>query len=111
MEISPAGILNGTLKTDASPVTGADKAGQEIISGHLATTGLPVLSEESISVSYRQRRRWGYFWIVDPLDGTKEFINGSDEFTVNIALVYKTRPVGGIIYAPATEWLYPGSKE
>jgi len=111
MEIRRTGILNVTLKTDASPVTAADKTAQEIISGHLATTGLPVLSEESIGVSYRQRRRWGYCWIVDPLDGTREFINGSDEFTVNIALVYKNLPVGGVIFAPAKELTYGGSKE
>jgi len=111
MEIRRSGILDVTVKTDASPVTAADKAAQEIISRHLARTGLPVLSEESIGVSYRERRNWEYCWIVDPLDGTKELINGSNEFTVNIALLYKTRPVAGVIFAPAKELVYTGSVE
>jgi len=102
--------LEVSLKPDASPLTRADRVSQSIIAGHLARTGLPVLSEEAAGVDYRQRMKWDYFWLVDPLDGTKEFIGSRDEFTVNIALMRRTVPVGGVIHAPAREVLYVGSK-
>lgn len=111
MEIYRTGIFDVTSKADASPLTSADQAAQKIIDGHLAMTGLPVLSEEATGVSHRQRRKWEYFWMVDPLDGTKEFIEGNGQFTVNIALVYKTVPIGGIIYVPANDIMYIGSKD
>ena len=111
MEIYRTGVFNVTIKPDASPLTSADKAAQRIINMHLTMTGLPVLSEESGGVGYRQRKKWEYFWIVDPLDGTKEFIKGNGQFTVNIALVHKTAPIGGIIHVPANDITYAGSKE
>jgi 3'(2'), 5'-bisphosphate nucleotidase len=106
MDINSTGSFNVRLKDDASPVSDADKASQRIIGGHLAMTGLPVLSEETIHLSYKQRKNWEYFWLVDPLDGTKEFIGGDGDFTVNIALVHRSGPIAGIIYAPAIDKMY-----
>lgn len=90
-------------KRDASPVTDADQAAHEIIVRRLAalTPDLPVLSEESDPIPWRKRRQWQRYWLVDPLDGTREFIRRSDQFSVNIALVENHRPVLGVIHAPA----------
>ncbi len=90
-------------KTDHSPVTQADWAAHRIIVEHLseATPDIPVLSEESAEIPYEVRRTWTRFWLVDPLDGTKEFIKKNDEFTVNIALIDDGKPVLGVVYAPA----------
>ena len=99
------------IKSDQSPLTLADKAAHEIIKKHLEQTGLPVLSEEGMSVSYEERKAWEYFWLVDPLGGTKEFIKRTGEFTVNIALVHAGVPVAGVIYAPILNTLYYGSQE
>lgn len=93
-------------KDDSSPLTEADKRSHEIISGYLSGTGIPVLSEEGHHTPYSERRKWNTLWIVDPLDGTKEFVRRNGEFTVNIALVQKKRPVLGIIYAPVLDILY-----
>jgi len=95
-------------KDDRSPLTEADKAAHEIICAGLKSTGLPVLSEESKTVSYEQRKNWGRFWLVDPLDGTKEFIKKNGEFTVNIALIDAGRPVLGVVYAPVLKTFYIG---
>lgn len=97
-------------KADNSPVTIADKRAHAIISSILATTPFPILSEEGQWKDYRARRCWETLWIVDPLDGTKEFIKKNDEFTVNIALVRNNRPVIGVIYAPALKVLYFGAE-
>ena len=72
---------------------------------------MPVLSEEGADIPYEIRKNWEYFWLVDPLDGTKEFINRNGEFTVNIALVHKETPILGVIYVPVTKDLYFGNKE
>lgn len=93
-------------KKDDSPLTRADKIAHAIITEKLATTNLPVLSEEGRAIPFEERKHWNYFWLVDPLDGTKEFIKRNKEFTVNIALVQDHRPVLGVIYAPALKWLY-----
>jgi 3'(2'), 5'-bisphosphate nucleotidase len=96
-------------KEDKSPLTLADKRSHEIIVNRLSTiTGdsIPILSEEGKDVPYEARKRWEYFWLVDPLDGTKEFIKRNGEFTVNIALIRGHRPVLGVIYVPVTEALY-----
>src|SRR6187399_1130263 len=82
MDIHRSGRLDISAKPDASPVTRADKAAHAIISAMLAPTELPVLSEEAVEADYLHRKKWDYYWIIDPLDGTKEFINGSEEFTV-----------------------------
>lgn len=95
-----------TLKADKSPVTEADHLAHSIISEHLATTGIPMLSEEGIDIPWSERRIWKTFWLIDPLDGTKEFVQRNGEFTVNIALVSKNKPVLGIIYAPNHDLMY-----
>jgi 3'(2'), 5'-bisphosphate nucleotidase len=98
-------------KEDTSPLTKADQTGHEIISRHLDQTSIPVLSEEGTSTAFEHRKTWNPLWIVDPLDGTKEFIKRNGEFTVNIALVQDHTPVLGVIFVPATNTLYIGSPE
>jgi len=91
------------VKADNSPLTQADLASDRIISKGLAELGLgwPVLSEESAQIAYAERQTWSCFWLVDPLDGTKEFIKRNGEFTVNIALIENGQPIMGVVYAPA----------
>ncbi|MEP7141315.1 MAG: 3'(2'),5'-bisphosphate nucleotidase CysQ [Ferruginibacter sp.] len=111
VEIYVSGDFGVEIKSDLSPLTLADKAAHEIIASNLEASGLPVLSEEGSSIGYEDRKNWEYLWLVDPLDGTKEFIKRSGEFTVNIALVHFNIPVAGVIFAPAMDILYYGSKE
>jgi 3'(2'), 5'-bisphosphate nucleotidase len=96
-----------THKDDGSPVTEADERAEAVILDHLAITGLPVLAEESVAAG-RIPVLDGRFFVVDPLDGTKEFLKRNGEFTVNIALVEAGRPVLGVVFAPATGELYAG---
>ena len=98
------------FKDDESPLTEADKAAHYIICDALEDTGLPVLSEESKTVAYEERKAWTKYWLVDPLDGTKEFIKKNGEFTVNIALIEDGRPVMGVVYAPVLQTIYYGSQ-
>jgi len=100
-------------KKDNSPLTKADIKSNEIITESLKDLypGIPILSEENKEVPYNIRRKWEYFWLIDPLDGTKEFVKKNGEFTVNIALIHKNTPVLGVIYAPALEILYYAQKE
>ncbi|MGE0089207.1 MAG: 3'(2'),5'-bisphosphate nucleotidase CysQ [Bacteroidales bacterium] len=100
-----------TLKEDNSPLTLADKNSHSKIVEVLKETELPVLSEEGAEIPFETRKGWEYFWMVDPLDGTKEFINRNGEFTVNIALIHKNTPVLGVIYVPVTKDLYFGNTE
>jgi 3'(2'), 5'-bisphosphate nucleotidase len=93
-------------KTDRSPLTIADTSAHEIIKKKLLVTDFPLLSEEGKLTPYSERQHWDNFWMVDPLDGTKEFINRNKDFTVNIALVKNEKPVFGVVYAPALELLY-----
>lgn len=93
-------------KDDKSPLTEADKRGHEAIVKDLKKTNLPVLSEEGKSIDYSDREAWEMFWMVDPLDGTKEFVKRNGEFTVNIALIEKDTPIGGVIYVPVHKTLY-----
>lgn len=96
-------------KADNSPLTIADKAAHRCIVSHLAKTSTPpILSEEGVHLSYAERCAWHRLWVVDPLDGTKEFIKKNGEFTVNIALVEDGVPVLGVIYVPAKDVLYWG---
>lgn len=95
-------------KQDDTPVTKADKNAHQKIQEILQSTQLPILSEEGIHFSYQERQEWEYFWLVDPLDGTKEFIKRNDEFTVNIALMRNHEPIAGIIYVPVFRALYAG---
>ncbi|MEI6061175.1 MAG: 3'(2'),5'-bisphosphate nucleotidase CysQ [Bacteroidota bacterium] len=97
------------LKSDNSPLTLADKRAHEIIMAGLISTGLPVLSEEGAQISFETRDTWMDYWLVDPLDGTKEFIKKNGDFTVNIALVSNHQPVFGVVYAPVPDVLYWGS--
>jgi 3'(2'), 5'-bisphosphate nucleotidase len=96
-------------KSDSSPLTEADLAAHHIIvKGLAAISDLPILSEESDAeqMAWATRQRWGSFWLVDPLDGTKEFISKNDEFTVNIALIENGRAVLGVVYCPPLDRLY-----
>ena len=95
-------------KDDGSPLTLADQQSNAIIESELVTTGMPILSEEGKDIPFEKRKNWGLFWLVDPLDGTKEFIHRRGEFTVNIALIEKGRPILGVIYVPTQKWLYFG---
>jgi 3'(2'), 5'-bisphosphate nucleotidase len=99
-------------KEDDSPLTKADLAANRIILDALAEIDpeTPVISEETGTPPYEERKEWERFWIVDPLDGTKEFIKKNDEFTVNIALIEQEEPVMGVLYIPATEQLYYAEK-
>ncbi len=97
-------------KADASPLTSADKAAHNIIVRILATTPYPVLSEESAEIGYEERASWSTYWLVDPIDGTKEFIKKNGEFTVNIALIEKGVPTIGVVYVPVEDRLYLGSE-
>ena len=93
-------------KSDESPLTLADIASNEIIENILGSSNIPILSEEGNVLGFNKRKDLKQLWIVDPLDGTKEFIKKNDEFTVNIALVENKRPTLGVIYAPALKVLY-----
>ncbi|MDY6982865.1 MAG: 3'(2'),5'-bisphosphate nucleotidase CysQ [Pseudomonadota bacterium] len=101
------------FKDDASPLTHADLAAHDIINAALSrlTPQLPVLSEESAGIPWSVRREWTRYWLVDPLDGTKEFINRNGEFTVNIALVEHGVPVLGVVFAPVQNVLYGGAAQ
>ncbi len=95
-------------KDDNSPLTEADIASNKIICDALAKAYpvIPLLSEENKTVLYDVRKDWEYFWLIDPIDGTKEFIRKNGEFTVNIALIYKNTPVLGVVYAPVLKEMY-----
>lgn len=95
-------------KSDESPLTEADTAANEVINSYLNKTGIPIISEENKQLDYSERKEWDKCWIVDPLDGTKEFIKRNGEFTVNIALVENGKPLFGVIYVPVTKELYVG---
>jgi 3'(2'), 5'-bisphosphate nucleotidase len=95
-----------THKDDNSPLTLADTRAHETIVTHLTATGLPILSEEGQRIPFDERCQWDYFWMVDPLDGTREFIKRNGEFTVNIALMHRDSPVMGVIWVPVSRTLY-----
>ena len=99
------------LKSDLSPLTEADKKSHRIICEYLNSTGWPVLSEEGKEIPFEERKNWNQFWLVDPLDGTKEFIKRNGEFTVNIALIEDQKPVLGVIYAPVSDELFFGEEK
>ena len=105
--------LDITTKDNDSPLTEADLTAHNIIVEALyeLTPALPVLSEESKIVSWQERQSWETYWLVDPLDGTKEFISGNGEFTVNIALIDNGRPLLGVVYVPVLDILYTGSPD
>ncbi|SHM59058.1 3'(2'),5'-bisphosphate nucleotidase CysQ [Gracilibacillus kekensis] len=100
------------VKKDDSPLTIADKRAHNVIAEGLnkIDATIPVLSEEGREIPYEERKNWKQFWLVDPLDGTKEFIKKNGEFTVNIALIDEHYPILGVIYAPALDTFYFGVK-
>ena len=93
-------------KEDHSTLTLADKTAHDIIVRHLLGSGIPILSEEGKTIPFQERKTWKSLWIVDPLDGTKEFVKRNGEFTVNIALVKEGTPIMGVVYAPDRDLLY-----
>ena len=97
-----------SYKSDNSPLTLADKEANRIIEKHLIPLGLPILSEEGEITPYSERKNWNKFWLVNPLDGTREFVKRNGNFTVNIALMENNKPSLGIIYVPVTKILYVG---
>lgn len=100
-------------KSDESPLTEADLASHRYIVKELEslTPDIPILSEESANIAWSERQQWNKYWLIDPLDGTKEFIKRNGEFTVNIALIDNGEPVFGAVYAPVLDTLYYGLKE
>lgn len=100
-------------KADASPVTAADLAAHHLLSDKLSAldASIPVLSEEACDLPFDTRSRWTRWWLVDPLDGTKEFIAGTEEFTVNVALIEEGRVVFGVVGIPATGRCYYGGSD
>lgn len=95
-------------KADDSPLTMADKRAHRAICAKLEPLGMPILSEEGRAIPFSERSGWKRFWMVDPLDGTKEFVKRNGEFTVNIAVIEHGRPAGGVIYVPVKKDLYFG---
>jgi 3'(2'), 5'-bisphosphate nucleotidase len=106
MDVYTSGDFQAEAKGDNSPLTAADKRAHEVIASTLQNSGLPILSEEGKMIPFEERRNWEYFWMVDPLDGTKEFLKRNGEFTVNIALIHKNRPVMGVVAVPVTGDVY-----
>jgi len=94
------------IKDDKSPLTEADKKANDIINSFLKPTPIPIISEENKQIDFESRKQWDTCWIVDPVDGTKEFIKRNGEFTVNIALVNSGKPELGVIYVPVSKTLY-----
>jgi len=104
------GQVEVEYKDDRSPLTAADKAAHAVIVAGLKQNWpeIPILSEEGAEIAYAERQNWQRFWLVDPLDGTKEFIKKNGEFTVNIALIEEGQPTLGVVYVPAQEKTYLG---
>jgi 3'(2'), 5'-bisphosphate nucleotidase len=104
--------FNVIQKADASPLTQADLAAHRCIVSKLPALDarLPILSEESADIAWSKRRNWSRYWLVDPLDGTREFIKKNGEFTVNIALIENGEPILGVVYAPVIDWLLVGGR-
>ena len=109
--IYDSGDFGVNLKSDSTPLTKADKISDEEIREHLFHTHIPLISEEGRTVHYDERANWRLFWLVDPIDGTKEFIKELGEFTVNIALIEDRLPSIGVICLPSTETLYFAARD
>lgn len=101
-----SGDFQAEAKGDNSPLTIADKNAHRSIVSILESSNIPILSEEGKAIPYDTRKNWEYFWMVDPLDGTKEFIKRNDEFTVNIALIHDKKPVLGVVAIPVSGDVY-----
>lgn len=108
MEVYASDDFEIAQKDDSSPLTLADRQAHLLISAMLEVTQLPLLSEEGLHLPFAERAHWKTFWLVDPLDGTKEFISRNGEFTVNIALIHQNQSIAGVVYCPVTRDLYVG---
>jgi len=111
LDVYNADDFGTETKDDESPITRADKAAHAVIQLALDKTGIPILSEEGKVVEYQERKKWSKFWMVDPLDGTKEFIKKNGEFTVNIALIEKGRPTFGVVHVPVSNETFVGGTD
>ena len=100
-----------SLKSDRTPITVADRAAHRTIREYLGPTRIPILSEEGREMGYEERRNWELYWLVDPLDGTVEFIKGNNEFTVNIALMENNVCIGAVIYVPYYNRMYLAGRD
>ena len=100
-----------SLKDDKTPITVADRIAHKTIREYLGPTRIPILSEEGREMRYDERRNWELYWLVDPLDGTVEFIKGNNEFTVNIALMENNVCMGAVIYVPYFEKIYIAGRD
>lgn len=110
LDIYNSNSFETRIKSDNSPITKADLISNKILLEGLPKIGsYPIVSEET-TVDYKTRKEWKKFWIIDPVDGTKDFIAQNDEFTINIALIENNKPILGLIYAPALDELYWGIK-
>lgn len=112
MDVYETGTWEVNTKADSTLLTTADLVAHRYLNTELKqlTPGIPVLSEEDAGVTYEERRHWPQHWLVDPLDGTKEFVERTNEFTVNIALIEAGIPILGVVYAPALNVLYAGQR-
>lgn len=111
LEVYNSDNFQTEVKGDNSPLTIADKRAHNAIVSILKSSNLPILSEEGKSIPYEERKNWKHFWMVDPLDGTKEFIKRNGEFTVNIALVEDQTPVLGVVVVPVTSEIFSAARE
>ena len=107
------GTIEVTLKDDLSPLTDADRKSNAVITKKLLELypDIPILSEEGKEINFEERKGWDLFWLIDPLDGTKEFIKRNGEFTVNIALIKNGSPIAGIVYTPTKKTFWYGADE
>jgi len=110
LDVYASGEVAATAKADASPLTVADLRAHALIVSRLAelTPGVPILSEEAADTPFSERSRWGRYWLVDPLDGTREFLARNGQFTVNIALIEGHAPALGVVHVPVTDTSYLG---
>jgi len=111
LEIYHSGEFDVEIKGDNSPLTKADTSSNNVIMSYLTETNIPILSEEGKAIAYEERKDWSQLWILDPIDGTKEFIKRNGEFTVNIALIENQKTIIGVIFVPVTGELYFSTKE
>jgi len=111
LEVYNSGDYEVQFKEDESPLTLADRKADNLISEMLSVSGIPYFSEEGKKTPFKERTGWEKYWLVDPLDGTKEFIKKNGEFTVNIALIEKQTPVMGVVFVPVLKQLYFAEKQ
>ncbi|RPG33674.1 3'(2'),5'-bisphosphate nucleotidase CysQ family protein [Flagellimonas sp.] len=111
MQIYDSADFGTEFKKDDSPLTRADLESNRVIMSYLTQTSIPIISEENKNLEYSERKAWDVCWMVDPLDGTKEFIKRNGEFTVNIALIKNGTPILGVIYVPVSRELYYANVE